>query len=156
MQPGKTKNQNRPLRTYRTYPPDARLERGWAGGKRSQSQNAELSMQVREPRMDDNRASAADNHRKLFPSCVGSEKFSPLLSRTENTIFVSFTAFSQRILLLFSTFCQFGFFRRCDACVNKLRMWNEFNHEFKVYWSLPPIGSDLRHDHFFFLCRNRW
>ena len=36
-----TKNQNRPLRTYCTYPPDARLERGWAGRirKRSQSQN---------------------------------------------------------------------------------------------------------------------
>ena len=32
-------------------------------------------MQVREPRMDDNRASAADNLRKISPSCVGSEKF---------------------------------------------------------------------------------
>ena len=30
--------------------------------------------------MDDNRASAADNLRKISPSCVGSEKFSPLLS----------------------------------------------------------------------------
>ena len=32
-------------------------------------------MQVREPRMDDNRASAADNLRKISPSCVGGEKF---------------------------------------------------------------------------------
>ena len=32
-------------------------------------------MQVKEPRMDDNRASAADNFRKISPSCVGSEKF---------------------------------------------------------------------------------
>ena len=71
----KNQNQNRPLRTYRTYQPDAKLERGWAGGKSSQSQNAELSMQVREPRMDDNRASAADNLRKISPSCVESEKF---------------------------------------------------------------------------------
>ena len=71
----KNQNQNRPLRTYHTYQPDAKLERGWAGGKSSQSQNAELSMQVREPRMDDNRASAADNLRKISPSCVGSEKF---------------------------------------------------------------------------------
>ena len=38
---------------------------------------------------------------KHHTSCVGSEKFSPLLSRTKNTIFVSFTAFSQRKLLLF-------------------------------------------------------
>ena len=77
MQPGKTKNQNRPLRTYHTYQPDVRLERVWAGGKSSQSQNAQLSMQVREPRMDDNRASMADNLRKISPSCVGvgSEKF---------------------------------------------------------------------------------
>ena len=75
MQPGKTKNQNRPLRTYCTNPPDARLERGWAGGKSSQSQNAELSMQVREPRMDDSYADAADNLRKISSSCVGSENF---------------------------------------------------------------------------------
>ena len=75
MQPGKTKNQNRPLRTYRTYPPHAKLERGWAGGRSSQSQNVELSMQVREPWMDNNRASAADNLRKISLSCVSSEKF---------------------------------------------------------------------------------
>ena len=62
---GKTKNQIRPLQTYRTYPPDARLEWGWAGGKSSQSQNTELSMQVREPRMDDNCAGPADNLRKF-------------------------------------------------------------------------------------------
>ena len=48
---------------------------GLGGWESSQSQNAELSMQVREPRMDDNRASAADNLRKISPSCVGSEKF---------------------------------------------------------------------------------
>ena len=104
MQPGKTKNQNRPLRTYRTYPPDARRERGWAGGKRSQSQNAELSMQVREPRMDNNRASAADNLRKFLRAASAVRNFSPLLSRTKNTIFVSFTAFSQRKLLLINIF----------------------------------------------------
>ena len=56
-----------------------------AGGKSSQSQNAELSMQVREPRMDDNRASAADNLRKFlqaawavrnfFSTVVSYEKF---------------------------------------------------------------------------------
>ena len=39
----------------------------------------------------------------ISSSCVVSEKFSPLLSRTNNTIFVSFTAFSQRKLLLYTT-----------------------------------------------------
>ena len=59
-------------------------------------------MQVREPRMDDNRASAADNLRKISPSSVGSEKFfSTLVSK--NAIFVSFTAFSQRKLFLSSS-----------------------------------------------------
>ena len=57
-------------------------------------------MQVREPSMDDNSASVADNLRKVSPSCVGSEKFSPLLPGTKNSIFVSFTAFGQRKLLL--------------------------------------------------------
>ena len=48
---------------------------GLGGRESSQSQKAELSMQVREPRMNDNRASAADNVRKISPSCVGDEKF---------------------------------------------------------------------------------
>ena len=43
--------------------------------KSSQNQNAELSTQVRERRMNDHRASAADNLRKNSRSCVGSEKF---------------------------------------------------------------------------------
>ena len=93
MQPRKTKNQNRPLRTYRTYPPDARLERGLVGGKSSQSQNAELSKQVREPRMGDNRTSAAENLRKISLSCVGSKKFfSTVVSYEKN----KFSSLSRR------------------------------------------------------------
>ena len=118
MQPGKTKNQNRPLRTYRTYPPDARLERGCAGGKSSQSQNAELSMQVREPWMDNNRASAADNLRKFLRVASAVRNFSPLLSHTKNTIFVSFTAFSQRKLLLKNIFViSFAGSKRAKKCL---------------------------------------
>ena len=73
---GKTKNQNRALRTYRTYQPHAlaRLERSCTGGKSSQSQNTELPMQEREPWVDDNGTSVADNLRKIS-RCVGSEKF---------------------------------------------------------------------------------
>ena len=74
MQPGKTKikqaSANLPY-----LPTRCEARTGLGGWKSSQSQNAELSMQVREPRMDDNRASAADNLRKISPSCVGSEKF---------------------------------------------------------------------------------
>ena len=77
----------------------AKADHGWIQ-KKFQSQNAGLSMQVREPWMDDNSASVADNLRKVSPSCVGREKFSPLLPVTRNSIFVSFTAFSQRKLLL--------------------------------------------------------
>ena len=91
--------------SYQTTPHDTGIQRSvvlyCGNAKTPQSQNAELPMQVREPRMDDNCASAADNLRKISPSCLGSEKYSSLLSRSENTIFVSFTEFSQRKLLIY-------------------------------------------------------
>ena len=102
MQPGKPKS-NRPLRTYRTYQPDAKLERGFAGGKvlRAKTQNFPCRWENHE--WTENRASAADNLRKISPSCVGSEKFFlHCCPRTKNSIFVSFTAFSHENYYFFS------------------------------------------------------
>ena len=59
-------------------------------------------MQVREPRMAENRASAVIDSSEKFLWLRGQgEIFSPLVSGTKNRIFASFAVLSHRKLLLF-------------------------------------------------------
>ena len=95
--------QNRPLQTYRTYPLDARLEWDWTGGKvlRAKTQNFPCRWENHECIEWTTAAQARqDNLRKNPLASSAVKHFSPLLPCTKNTVFVSFTAFSQRKLFL--------------------------------------------------------
>ena len=58
------------------------------------------TMQVREPRWWKTSPTRWYIAQKTFSSCVGREKFSPLMSGTKNRIFASFAKLSHRKLLL--------------------------------------------------------
>ena len=132
MQPGKTKIHSRPLQTYRTYPQDATLEQGRADRKSSQSQNAQLSMQVREPRMAYSRTERRDKPQKnsselrgqweIFLNCclVRKIQFSSLSLRSANeksllSTFLRAGKTVERTRLSFRWFFLTGSNRRTDC-----------------------------------------
>ena len=71
MQPGKTKSQNRPLLTERPILIGRDAWTGRAGGKNVPREKGAWTMQVREPRMAENRASAVIDSSEKFLSLRG-------------------------------------------------------------------------------------
>ena len=130
MQPRKTENQNRPLRPYRTYPPYARRKWGWAGKVLRLCQNAELFLQVREPRMDDTTAEARQKT---------SEKFLPAVWAVRHFLHcclvrkIQFSSLSLRSAN--ENYCLFSF---------SIYAWSDTTGTFNLRWSaLTPQQQSL-------------